>query len=270
MKKLLVFGITLLMVATVGGVLLGKPTVVSTHAVFGEFVQVVVGDLIEVITIIPSGFCPAHYDLRPSDIMSVSQALLVIYSGFEPWMDSLLDAVGGTATAVQLKGPWSTPDAASGKVDAIAAALSELLPESADSFAANAAIYEEALASLATSLKAQAAALNVDSIPVISMAWQEDFVAWLGFNVVAPYGMPENLSLKDLVELAQVGRDNEAVLVIDNLQSGVNFGAKLAREIGAVHVVLSNFPGAMPGTATVLDLFERNAEALFSAIEPLP
>lgn len=269
MKKLLIFGITLLMIATVGGVLIGKPTLVSTHAVFGEFAEIVGGDLVELVSIIPSGFCPAHYDLRPSDVAAVSRAAMILYSGFEPWMESLLDAVGGTATVVQLEGTWSTPDAASGKVDAIATALSELLPENADTFVVNSATYKEALASLTTSLKAQAAALNVESIPVISMAWQEDFVAWLGFNIVATYGMPENLSLKDLVDLAHVGTESGAALVIDNLQSGVNFGAKLAREIGAVHVVLSNFPGAMPGTATVLDLFERNAEALFFAIEPL-
>ena len=60
-----------------------------------------------------------------------------------------------------------------------------------------------------------------------------------------------------------------AVLVIDNLQSGISFGAKLAHEVGAIHVVLSNFPGAMPATATVLDLFTQNAEALFTAVEPV-
>ena len=75
--------------------------------------------------------------------------------------------------------------------------------------------------------------------------------------------------MRDLVDLAAAGRDAGAQLVIDNLQSGVDFGAKLAREIGAVHVVLSNFPGAMPRTTTVVDLLTRNAEALFSAIEPL-
>jgi len=268
-KKLLIVGITLLLGACLSTAVLAKPTVVATHAVLGEFAEIVGDNLIEVVTIIPSGFCPAHYDLRPSDVAAISRAAMVLYSGIETWMDSLLDAVGGTAHVLQLKGSWSTPDTASEKVDAIAAALSELLPDNAGTFTDNAATYKGELASLATALKAQAAALNVEDVSVISMAWQETFVSWLGFNIVATYGMPENLSLADLVELAQVGKENEAALVIDNLQSGVNFGAKLAREVGAVHVVLSNFPGAMPRTATVLDLFAQNAEALFSAVEPL-
>jgi len=87
--------------------------------------------------------------------------------------------------------------------------------------------------------------------------------------VTVSYGLPENLSLRDLVELADQGRTAEAVLVIDNLQSGIEFGGKLAREVDAVHVVLSNFPGALPNTATLIDLFVRNAEALFTAIEPI-
>ena len=270
MKKLLIVGIVFLTGASLGLPVLAKPTVVATHAVLGEFAQIVGGDLIEVITIIPSGFCPAFYDLCPSDVAAVSRATMILYSGIEPWMDSLLDAVGGTAHVLQLKGSWSTPATASEKVDAIAAALSELLPDNASTLADNAATYKGELASLATALKVQAAALDVEGVPVISMAWQEMFVAWLGFSVVATYGIPGDLSLKDLVDLAAVGLENDVVLVIDNLQSGVNFGAKLAREVGAVHVVLSNFPGAMPGTATVLDLFTQNAEALFSAIEPLP
>ncbi len=246
------------------------PTVVATHAVFGEFAQAIGDGLIDVVTIIPSGFCPAHYDLRPSDIKAVSQASLVIYSGFEPWMDTLLSSVKSGARVLQLKGPWNTPNGAAAKVDAIASALAALLPEEKDAFAANAAAYREKLSEIAAGLTKRAQELNVGEIPVICMQWQVPFVKWLGFDIVATYGVPESLSMQDLVRLAKTGREKKVQLVIDNLQSGIDFGAKLAREVGAVHVVLSNFPGAMPNTATVLDLFKENAASLFSALEPVP
>lgn len=270
MKKALL--ITLVMVLGLGMMAFAgsTPTVVATHAVFGEFAQAIGDDFVDVVTIIPSGFCPAHYDLRPSDIKAVSQASLVIYSGFEPWMDTLLSSVGGGAKVLQLKGPWNTPDGAAAKIDAIAAALADLLPEEKDAFTANAAAYQEKLSEIASVLKKRAQDLNVEAIPVICMQWQVPFVSWLGFDIVATYGVPESLSMQDLMRLAKTGREKKAQLVIDNLQSGVNFGAKLACEIGAVHVVLSNFPGAMPKTATVLALFKENAESLFSAIEPVP
>ncbi len=260
----------LLALLSVGFAASAAMTVVATHAVFGEFVQAVGGDLVNVVTIIPSGFCPSNYDLRPSDIAAVINASLVIYSGFEPWMATLLSGVGNKSVkTLQLKGDWNTPDSAAAKVDAIESALAALLPKDVQALADNAATYKHALDSVAASLKSEANDLGVADIPVICMQWQKSFVAWLGFDVVATYGIPANLSIKDLVALARTGKKEEARVVIDNLQSGINFGANLAREVGAVHVVLSNFPGAMPGTATVIDLFQRNADSLFSAIEPI-
>jgi len=266
MKRVaLLFGIGVLLI----GATVAAETVVSTHAVLGEFAQAVGGDAIEVVTIIPSGFCPSHYDLSPSDLVAVLDASVILYSGFEPWIETLADAAGSAATVVQLPGEWNAPETAIAKVEAIRDVLSERIPAETARFGANAAAYIDKLRSLGIALKERAEALGVSEIPVVCMAWQADFVAWLGFDVVVTYGIPEGLSLHDLIGLAAAGRSAGAQLVIDNLQSGVDFGAKLAREVGAVHVVLSNFPGAMPRTATFADLLTRNAEALFSAIEPI-
>jgi len=263
MKRIAWFvGIGVLLIASA----VGAETVVSTHAVFGEIAEIVGGGEIEVVTIIPSGFCPAQYDLAPSDFVAVLDATLILYSGFESWMETL--AAGSSADLVHLSGSWSTPDAAVEKTEAIRDSLSGRFPELASTFAANADAYIDRLLDLKASLVSRAEELNVSSISVLCMAWQADFVSWLGFDVAATYGPPAGLTLRDLVRLADAGSSSGAELVIDNLQSGVEFGGKLAREIAAIHVVLSNFPGAMPDTATVLDLLARNAEALFAAIEP--
>jgi len=242
--------------------------VVATHAVLGELAQVVGGDLINVVTIIPSGFCPAHYDLSPSDYAALINADVVLYSGIEPWVEKLADSTQEGAL-VQFRGAWNTPPAAAEKAAAVATALTERIPEGAATFAANRDAYVAELDALGEDLLAQAASLVVSEIPVVCMEWQTGFVSWLGFNIPVTYGMPESLSLKDLIDLARAGGEANAQVVIDNLQSGIEFGGKLAREVGAVHVVLSNFPGAMPHTATLIDLIRRNAEAMFSAIEPI-
>lgn len=250
------------------GPAVGAGTVVSTHVVLGEFVQIVGGEEIEVVTIIPSGFCPSHYDLVPSDLVAVLDASVIIYSGFEPWIETLADAAGSAAVVIQLPGEWNTPEFAVEKVERIRDVLAERFPASADEFAANADAYVDELRALGNALKERADGLGVSEIAVVCMKWQADLVSWLGFDVAVSYGIPDRLSARDLVSLAAVGREAGAQLVIDNRQSGVDFGEKLAREIGAVHVVLSNFPGATPHTATLIDLLACNAEALFSAIEP--
>ncbi|MFC2077454.1 metal ABC transporter substrate-binding protein [Candidatus Bipolaricaulota bacterium] len=266
MRRIVLLGAIGLMIA--GSAAAGE-TVVATHAVYAEFAQTVAGEDIDVVSIIPSGFCPSHYDLAPSDLAAVLDAGLILYSGFETWIETLVGAAGSAAVVMQLPGAWSTPDGAIDKVEAIRDALIDRFPDLAATFAANAAAYIDQLREAGDDLQQRAEAIGVASVAVICMEWQADFVSWLGFDVAGTYGVPEGLSLKDLVALSAMGRDAAAQLVIDNLQSGVDFGAKLAREVGAIHVVLSNFPGAMPYTTTVIDLLTRNAEALFSAIEPL-
>jgi len=43
----------------------------------------------------------------------------------------------------------------------------------------------------------------------------------------------------------------------------------LARELGAVHVVLSNFPGYDPETKTLMDLMKQKASKLLEAVKLL-
>jgi len=263
-----IFLIAVLFITFAVGIYAAEPIVVTTHAVFGEIAQAIGDGEIDVVTIIPPGFCPAHYDLRPSDIAAFAKADLVFYSGFEAWVDTLLSAIGDENTAVPLPGPWNTPEAAAAKAEAIAAALVDRFPDRAETFRANAADYEARLAELADSLRDEAEAHGVDGIPVVCMEWQADFVSWLGFDIVATYPMPEGLSIRDLDELADAGRKAGAILVIDNWQSGTEFGEKLAEQIGAVHIVLSNFPGFPPEAETLIGLFSHNAQALFESIEP--
>ena len=98
MKRAAIVAGAVLLLAGMGAV---ATTVVSTHAVLGEFARIVGGEAIEVVTIIPSGFCPALYDLTPSDLASVLGASVVLYSGFEPWIQTLADAVGSDAAVVR-------------------------------------------------------------------------------------------------------------------------------------------------------------------------
>ena len=242
--------------------------VVATHAVLGEIAERVGGESIQVVVLIPSGFCPSHYDLSPSDYRALLDAQLVLYSGMEPWVEELGARVNPEAL-VQMPGVWNTPLAAAEKTRQMVALLSERIPELASSFASNGDAYAAELETIGVRLLEEAAAAGVAGIPVVCMQWQKSLASWLGFDVAVTYGIPSTLTLRDLVVLADAGRQAGAQVVIDNLQSGVEFGGKLAGEMGAAHAVLSNFPGAMPRTATLIDLLVRNAEALFAGVEPL-
>lgn len=246
-----------------------QPVVIATSEVFGSLTRTIGADDVLVITIIPAGFCPAHYDLRPSDFLFLSQAKLVLYHGIEVWMDRLLANVNPEALVVKLGGDWNYPEALAGKAQAVAEALTKILPEKGEIFAQRLADFLAKLETLATEIKAKAEELGLSEVPAIVMAWQKPFAQWLGLNIVATYPPEERLSLKDLADLAQKGRENGVKLVIDNLQSGVSFGGRLAQAIGAAHVVLTNFPGPIPGTVDMLSMLRVNANLVFAAVEAM-
>lgn len=273
--KILLFVLLASVVAAGGPLGLGQgqeqptPVVVATSEVFGSLARAIGAEDVLVITIIPAGFCPAHYDLRPSDFLYLAKAELVIYHGIEPWIDRLLANINPQAKVINLGGEWNSPEPLAEKAKAIAGAMKELWPEKAELFQARLDRFLSDLDALAQEIQARARELKLEEVPTIVMAWQEGFARWLGLNIIATYPPEERLTVKDLTELAAKGRELGVKLVIDNLQSGVSFGGRLAQAIGAIHIVLTNFPGPIPGAVDMLSMLRVNAELVFAAVEAL-
>ncbi len=264
--SLLLLVLLLIMAPLAGAESAEKPVVVVTTTVLGSVVRDLAGDRVEVVTILNPSLCPAHYDVKPSDVYLLQRADLVLYHGFEPWVEKLAEAAETSAPLVKVSGPWNTPEGARSYYTAVAEVLEEYLGlDTSENLEKSLARVGE----LEDELKAKAEELGVSKVKVISMAWVKPFVSWLGFDVIADYPPPEKLSSQDLVNLASKGEEEGAVLVIDNLQSGTGFGRSLAEKVGAVHVVLSNFPGTEPGVEDLASLMESNAGKLFNSLENL-
>jgi zinc transport system substrate-binding protein len=96
---------------------------------------------------------------------------------------------------------------------------------------------------------------------------QADFVEWAGFDVVATYGRPEDLSPADVDQLVTEAKQAGAALVIDNLQSGsTTLGAAMEPDIEAIPVTISNFPGGLENTETWEKAIDKNVDLLLGAL----
>jgi len=266
LKKLLPALLTLLLLASIIGSVLAeeKPVVVATTSVIGSVVKDLAGDRVDLYVIASPAICPAHHDIKPSDVYTFSKASLILYHGFEPWVKDLYEASGSKAKLVKVSGPWNTPDGIKSYYKRVASVLrdelgidvsgrlNEVLPK---------------IDSLADEIKSKAEEAGISKVKVIAMRWQKGFVKWLGFNVVADFGPPEKLSSADVEKLVETGKREKVMLVISNLQSGIKFGESLASEIGANHIVLTNFPWTDPDLKTLMDVLERNAERLIKGAE---
>ena len=244
-----------------------KPIIVCTTNVLGSIVKELVGEEADVIVLVNPGLCPADYDMKPSDIYALSRAKIFFYHGIpgeKPWLQSLIEAAGNeNLTQVKVSGIYNTPEGAKNYIRVIGGNLSQALSiDLSGKIEQMIAEIEEAANEIAN----EAQSLGVSNVNVICMKWQKPFVEWVGFNVIAVYNPPETLSASDIANLIDTARTNHAALIIDNLQVSAEFGASVASEVGAVHVVLTNFPGAIPGTENLAQMFRYNAKQLFEGL----
>ena len=88
----------------------------------------------------------------------------------------------------------------------------------------------------------------------------------LGLNVTYSYGSENLLSVQDKLKVSDAASVGDIYAIIDNLQSGTEFGAQIASETGASHLIFTNFPEAVPGANTYLEMITYNTNQLIDGI----
>ena len=246
--------------------------VVTTTSLIASIVEKVGGDKVDVASIIPPAQCPGHFDVKPSDIQMLADAKLFLMHGWQGEMFST-DLVK-SANSPELKvvilnipGNWMTPTVQAQAVGNITSSLAEIDPQNASYYQSNAESELAAITAKGNELKAKLAAGNLSQVNVLCDAQITDLVQWAGFNVVASYPRPEDISAKKMQELIDQGKQAGVVIVIGNLQSGTpDVGVTIASGIGAVQVTLSNFPGGFDDTETWEKAIEKDVNLMLEAL----
>ena len=271
-KKMSILGITLLLSTLLLSVTVAeaqesteKPIIVCTTSAVGSVVESFVGDTADVVVLVQPGLCPADFDMKPSDVFAVSNAQILFKQNIqgEFWLEGLLEAAGNeNLTQVAIPGAYNTPQGAKNYINWVGGNLSQILSIDLDSEISE--MLNE-IDEVSSWISTQAEALDASNVNVICMSWLKTFIESAGFNVVAIYNPPETLSTGDITALLQTAQTEGVALVADNLQIDVEFGEGIASEVGAEHLVLTNFPGAIPNTETLPKMLRYNAEQLFNS-----
>ena len=244
--------------------------IICTNSILADFTSNLIKKNVSIEYIMPSGVCPALYDTTPSDVNKILSADIIISLGsskMEGWFDSLLEYnQDSSLIETSYMGEWNFPSGAKKYVEKIRDELFLALPDLKDNIQINAQVYLEKINETADKL--QQKIIDNESVEkkVICMQWQKDFVEWLGLNVTYSYTSPESLSLQDELNVINAAVDEDVYAIIDNLQSGTNFGARVASESGANHIIFTNFPKAIPGVDTYIDMISYNTEQLIKGI----
>jgi len=257
--------IALLSIPTVKSVS-SKPIIVCTTSAIGSIVEEYVGEEADVVVLVQASLCPADYDMKPSDIYAVSNAKILLKQNIpgEFWLQGLLDAAGNTnLTQVAIPGAYNTPQGAENYIRWVGGNLSNTLGiDLEEKIAAMVADVDEVSSWMAS----QSQALQTSTVKVICMQWLKVFVESAGFQVVSVYNPPETLSAGDITELVNTAQSEGVALIVDNMQVDAEFGGGIAEQVGAEHVVLTNFPGAIPNTENLPKMFRYDAEQLYNGL----
>ena len=220
----------------------GKINIVATTTHIGSILSEIGGEKVGVITVVPGGMCPGHFDIKPNTARRISKSDIFITNTYEKWAGDLFarsERKKSLKYEMSTRGSWMLPDVNITAAEEIMNLLAEYDEANENYYRKNYVDYVEKVRTAAKNIKES---VSFEGIRVICSEMQKDFAEWLGFSVLKTYGRPEDLTLQQMAGIAYAGKNENVELVIDNLQSGGSSLKQLSKEINAAHVTLTNFP----------------------------
>lgn len=187
---------------------------------------------------------PAEYDFTPSDIRLALEADYLVYAGYEPFVNRLVDAADFPQERVITVHTNNSPPILKDSVAALAKVFGTEQQYSR---------WEQELNALVQRLQTAASQKQIDEIRVAVQSHQRLWVEWLGYDVVASFG-PEELTASKISEVMQTAPE----MIVDNWHSAQG---EVFRSEGRDYVSLINFPGP-DNTGSLLEVLERNGREL--------
>jgi len=153
-------------------------------------------------------------------------------------------------------------------VTKIAQALGEIDPENAAYYQQRAPERAQAILTKGEQVQQRLMNAGVEGVNVLCAEMQAGFVSWAGFDIVATFGRPEELTPAQVADLIYEAQEARVALIIDNLQSGsTTVGASLEQDIAAIPVTISNFPGGLANTETWEKAIDKNVDLVLGALD---
>jgi len=248
----------------------GKPVLGASTTMIASLLQDIGGKEFTILTILPPASCPGHFDLKPSDVRLLRQTEVMIYHPHQQALQKALKqhvASDHRWLVLPEEKPLTLPVEYIKMGRYLLLRLAERFPERASILNLLWNEREEEIRRLREEMRMKFEAQGAGSFPTIVSFRQKSFVEFWNFPVVGAFDEPEGPAVQKLGQLIQEGRKARARAIIGNLQSGDRQATLLAGKIGVPLIVLSNFPGAEPGTASYLDLLRTNAFKLLRMLE---
>ncbi|QVQ54608.1 metal ABC transporter substrate-binding protein [Spiractinospora alimapuensis] len=267
------------------------PTVLTTFTVLADMTENVAGDHVQVESLTRPGAEIHTYEPTPRDMVRASDADLILDNGMglEAWFTQFTDQVdapsvtvsqGVEPIAITAGGyagqdnphAWMSPDNATIYVENIRAALTDLAPEHAEDFAANAEAYTEEINAIGADTQDALGALPETERALVTCEGAFSYLARdadLEERYLWPVNAEQEATPTQVAEVVDFVSDNAVPAVFCESTVNASTQEQVAAEAGAdfggtLYVdSLSEPDGPVP---TYQDLLRHNADTIVAGL----
>ena len=243
---------------------------VATTSVLSSVISDVAGGRLKVLTLVPSGSCPGHFDLKAGDLKTLERDGLLFAHGFEGYLDRIRDSVrrpGFSPFIIKVNGSWLLPPFQEEAYRKITGIMCVLFPRDDDFFRKREKDALSRIKAAGVSARKMVDAGGMRGVPVVCNEHIREFLEYAGLDVKMVYGRKEDLTASRIRDIILIARRSGAGLVVDNIQAGPDTGVLIARQLGIPHVAVSNFPGVFPNTPTLMKTLQENVRRIVEAYD---
>lgn len=276
----------------------GRVKIVATLFPQYDFVRAVGGERVQAVKLLPAGTESHTYEPTASDIVTIADADLFVYTGpdMEPWAQTILDGLDTCAEALDLSSVlhlpapqdshsdhdhagvadphiWTNPKNAMVMVQAICDALSSLDPEGEEVYRANSEAYLASLSALDLDLRAIAEQAENKTLVFGGRFAFAHLCEAYGFSHISAYrgcDVQAEPSATDIAAVIDFVRTNGISFVFKEEYVSSQSLKTIVQETGAAPLLLHSCHNLtkedLEKGETYLSLMQKNVEALRLAL----
>ena len=238
-----------------------KLQVISSFYPLHEFTQIVGGEKVDAILLVPAGVEPHDWEPTIKDVQRMQSADFIVINGigFENWVDSLAEnnyqgiivdtSKGVTSKHYSDPHIWLNPAYAIKQVQNIALAFSNHDPENEEFYHANAVRYSEKLHSLDTKIRNELSQCNHDFITFHdSFSYFAKEYDLNQHTIIQTNNFHGEVTAKTLENTISIAKKFNVKVIFSEENISSKSSEVIANEIGANVLVLSTLESVSDGT----------------------
>ena len=240
-------------------------TVVSTTSSISSVLKEIGKEKLNVITLIPPGNCPGHFDIKVKDIQILEKTPFLFAHGYENYLEKIKRCIKNPDFKIYIlkeKENWQIPSVHLEILKETFKILSTLFPKEKNYFYKNFLRVKGKIENFEKEIKRNMEENELIGKKIICNKYLTDLLQYLGFKVVDTYGRKESLTPRKISSLIEKCREENVEIVIDNFQTGSDTGKVISEQLKIHHVVFSNFPYVFKNTEDLTKTLKENIKRI--------